>query len=171
MKLKSILLVMLALCLTLCLCACGDDTSTEDTDSKTTASAANNESTAPSASTPANTTTTTIINSNETEATENNNATATAPVVTGPVDGKANYTVTVTDEAGNPIPGAFVQLCLESCIPGMTNAQGVASYSNMAVADYKVSFITVPAGYELPTDNYYFEEDTYEMTLVLKAAN
>lgn len=166
MKLKSILLIMLALCLTLCLCACGDDTATEKNDGKT-AAATNAESTAPA-------TTTTITDTNETEPSEEDSATTTTPVVTGPtqpVDGKANYTVIVTDEAGNPIPGAFVQLCLESCIPCITNAQGVASYPNMAVADYKVSFITVPAGYELPTDNYYFEKDTYEMTLVLKAAN
>ena len=65
--------------------------------------------------------------------------------------------------------GAFVQLCLEACIPCMTTEQGVATYPNMDEADYKVSFITVPAGYELPTDNYYFEKDSYELTLVLKA--
>lgn len=177
MKLKAILLVMLALCLTLCLCACGDDTATEKNDNKTTATSTDAESTAPNASTSANTTTTVVNGSNETETTENNNTTATAPVVTGPVDGKANYTVIVTDEAGNPIPGAMVQLCLESCMPGVTNAQGVASYPNMAVADYKVSFMDVPAGYVLPVNsdgertNYYFEEDSYEMTLVLKAAN
>lgn len=171
MKMKSILLMMLSLCLLVCLCACGDDTATEKNDNKTTTQGA--ESTAPA-------TTTTVIDTNETEPSKDDSATTTTPVVTGPtqpVDGKANYTVIVTDEAGNPIPGATVQLCLESCMPSVTNAQGVASYPNMAVADYKVSFIDVPVGYVLPVNsdgertNYYFEEDTYEMTLVLKAAN
>ena len=166
MKMKSILLLMLALCLTVGLCACGNDT-TDNKDSKTTTAAVDTEATAPSIAP-----STTV--SNDANPTENDSTTTTAPVVTGPtqpVNGKANYTVIVTDEAGNPIPGAFVQLCLESCIPTVTNAQGVANYANMAVADYKVSFISVPAGYEMPSDNFYFEKDTYEMTLVLKAAN
>ena len=168
MKMKSILLLMLALCLTVCLCACGDDTATEKEDNKTTIASVDAETTAPSVA-PSTTT-----DSNDANLTENGSTTTTTSVVTGPtqpVNGKANYTVIVTDEAGNPVPGAFVQLCLESCIPSLTNAQGVASYANMDVADYKVSFITVPAGYEMPSDNFYFEKDTYEMTLVLKAAN
>ena len=82
---------------------------------------------------------------------------------------KVTYTVTVVDEGGNPVSGAFVQLCLEACVPCMTTEQGVATYPNMDEADYKVSFITVPAGYELPTENYYFEDGSYELTLVLKA--
>lgn len=167
MKMKSILLLMLALCLTVCLCACGDDTNTEKKDNQTTAASVDAETTVPIV-----TPSTTV--SNDANPTENDSTTTTAPVVTGPtqpVNGKANYTVIVTDEAGNPVSGAFVQLCLESCIPCITNGQGVASYSNMDVADYKVSFITVPAGYEMPSDNFYFEKDTYEMTLVLKAAN
>ena len=167
MKMKSILLLMLALCLTVCLCACGNDT-TDNKDNQTTAASVDAETTAPSIA-PSTTT-----ESNDSIPTENDSTTTSATVVTGPtqpVNGKANYTVIVTDEAGNPIPGAFVQLCLESCIPTVTNAQGVANYANMAVADYKVSFISVPAGYEMPSDNFYFEKDTYEMTLVLKAAN
>ena len=167
MKMKSILLLMLALCLTVCLCACGDDTNTEKKDNKTTAASVDAETTAPSVAP-----STTV--SNDANPTENDSTTTSTSVVTGPtqpVNGKANYTVIVTDEAGNPVPGAFVQLCLESCIPCITNGQGIASYANMDVADYKVSFITVPAGYELPSDNFYFEKDAYEMTLVLKAAN
>ena len=169
MKMKSILLLMLALCLTVCLCACGDDTNTEKKDNQTTAASVDAETTAPSVAT------STTTDSNDANPTENDTATTTSTsVVTGPtqpVNGKANYTVIVTDEAGNPVSGAFVQLCLESCIPCITNGQGIASYANMDVADYKVSFITVPAGYELPSDNFYFEKDAYEMTLVLKAAN
>lgn len=90
---------------------------------------------------------------------------------TAPVDdGKVTYTVTVVDENGNPIAGAMVQLCLESCMPAVTNESGVAEY-RVEEAHYKVSFLTVPAGYELTTEetNFYFEDGSYEMTLTLKA--
>lgn len=158
MKMKSILLLMLALCLTLCLCACGDDTATDQKNNKTTVapSVSNN------ASVPGTTTTT-----------DSNDTTPSTPVVTGPtqpVNGKANYTVTVTDEAGNPIPKAYVQMCLELCLPGETNDQGVAYFPNMAVADYKVSFIVVPDGYTVENNEFHFEADAYEMTIVLKKA-
>ena len=143
MKMKSILMVMLTLCLMVCLCACGNDASTDDNTSKTTQATAN-----------ATTTTTTTTTQTTTTAFKAN---------------VAIYTVTVTDEAGNPISGAFVQLCLDSCTPCITNETGTASYQ-MLVADYKVSFISVPEGYVLPTDEYHFEEGSYEMTLVLKAA-
>ena len=153
---------MLALCLTVCLCACGDnpDTTKDTKSTTTTTTKISNISVAPS-------TTVTTQAATTTEA-------STAPVATEPtqpVDGKANYTVIVTDEAGNPVPGVFVQLCLESCIPCMTNAQGVASYPNMAVADYKVSFINFPEGYTVENNEFHFEKDSYELTIVLKAAN
>ena len=85
-------------------------------------------------------------------------------------EGMAVYTITVVDEGGNPIAGAMVQMCKDSCIPGMTNAEGVASFT-MAEDDYKVSFLTMPAGFELvdETTEFYFESGSTEMTLTLKA--
>ena len=143
MKMKSMLLVALCVCMTICLCACGGTSTGDDTTGNTT-------------TTTQSTTTTTTITTTTTTTTVD--------------DGKVTYSVTVLDENGAPVPGAFVQLCLEACIPCMTNAQGVATYPNMAEADYKVSFINVPAGYELPTDNFYFEDGSYEMTLTLQLA-
>lgn len=84
-------------------------------------------------------------------------------------DGKVTYTVKVVDEKGNAVAGAMVQLCLESCLPGMTNAEGVATY-NLNEADYKVSFVNVPEGFAKDAGEYYFEDGSYEMTLTLKAA-
>lgn len=143
MKIKSLLLVVLSVCLMLCLCACGDDTTTDTNNSTTTQS--DNVTTTTTTTIPTTTTTTMA-------------------------EGKVTYTVTVTDEAGNPISGAFVQLCLESCLPYATNAQGVAVWANMDEADYKVSFINVPEGYTVDTNEFHFAEGTYEMTIVLKAA-
>ena len=88
-----------------------------------------------------------------------------------PGDTRVNYSVKVVDEAGNPIKGVMVQLCLENCFPGMTQDDGVAKFV-MAEADYKVSLVTVPEGYTYSTDvqEFYFEEGTRDMTITLKAA-
>lgn len=80
------------------------------------------------------------------------------------------YTVTVVDEGGNPISGAFVQLCLDSCFPGMTDASGVAKF-DLEEAEYKVSFVNLPAGYDYVSEEheFYFEDGSKEITITLKA--
>lgn len=147
MKFKSILMAVLVACLLVCLCACGGNTADTNTDTNTTAS----------------TTTTTTT------------ATTTTTTTTTTASNKVTYVITVVDEAGNPIPGAFPQMCLTSCMPRMTNEQGVATFANMDKANYDVKFMSVPEGYVLPVDEngelivYHFEEGSYELTLVLKA--
>lgn len=99
-------------------------------------------------------------------------ATTTAPAeqeTTAPVDdGKVTYTVKVVDEAGDPVASAAVQLCKDSCLPGMTDAEGVATFR--AVEDtYKVSFMTVPTGFEADAEEFYFDDGAYELTITLKA--
>ena len=83
-------------------------------------------------------------------------------------DGKVTYTVKVVDEGGNAVSGAMVQLCLEACVPALTDANGVATY-NLAEADYKVSFVQMPEGYTADATEYHFAEGTYELTITLKA--
>ena len=85
----------------------------------------------------------------------------------------AKDTVKIVDEAGNPVVGAMVQICQgETCMPGpMTGSDGTVTF-NVEEADYKVSFLGgVPAGYEYTTEEteFYFEDGSYEMTIVLKA--
>lgn len=88
---------------------------------------------------------------------------------TEPVDdGKVTYTVKVVDEGGNPVAAAMVQLCKETCLPGATNAEGVAEFK-VVEDDYKVSFMTMPAGYEAEAEEFYFEDGSYELTITLKA--
>lgn len=84
-------------------------------------------------------------------------------------DGKVDYTITVVDESGAPIAGAMVQICLDACYPGMTDANGQARFSVLE-ADYKVSFLSLPAGFTYSGDaqEFYFE-DGYELTITLKA--
>ena len=93
-----------------------------------------------------------------------------APTPT-PDDGKVTYTVKVVDENNKPLSNVMVQLCLESCFPGLTGADGVATFSREE-ANYKVSFVSLPAGYTYSTDatEFYFEEGSTDMTITLKAA-
>ena len=76
------------------------------------------------------------------------------------------YTVTVVDETGAPLVGVMMQICKESCLPAMTDANGVATWS-LAEDEYKVSFAVAPAGYAVE-EAYYFEGDATEMTITLK---
>ena len=86
-------------------------------------------------------------------------------------DGKVHYTVKVVDESGNPIADALVQMCSDTCFPSKTDASGVATF-DLAEAEYKVSFLTLPAGYTHAgtEENYYFDGDATELTITLKKA-
>lgn len=83
-------------------------------------------------------------------------------------DGKVTYTVRVVDEAGDPVANAAVQLCKDSCLPGMTDADGVATF-RVVEDTYKVSFMTMPAGFEADAEEFYFDDGSYELTITLKA--
>ena len=79
------------------------------------------------------------------------------------------YRVTVLDESGNPIPGAFVQLGQGR--PAVTNDQGVATW-NLPQAAYVVSFVELPAGYTYTgaAQEFFFRDDSGEMTITLMVA-
>ena len=98
-------------------------------------------------------------------------ATEASTEVSQPQDDKVTYTVRVVDESGNPVTGGRIQFCLDSCMPCMLDAQGVATMK-LDPANYKVSFTMLPTGYALAGDKteFYFEAGSYEMTIVLKAA-
>lgn len=85
-------------------------------------------------------------------------------------EGMVVYKVKVVDEGGNPVAGAMVQLCKDSCVPGVTDAEGVATFT-LPEDEYKASMLSMPAGFEYAeeTDAYYFEDGAYELTIVLKA--
>lgn len=85
-------------------------------------------------------------------------------------DGKVTYTVHVEDESGAAMAGVMVQICKDACLPGMTDAEGNAVFT-VAEDDYKVSFLSLPAGYTYTTEatEFYFENGSTEITLTLKA--
>lgn len=98
----------------------------------------------------------------------------TLPQVTEPEKTEpqgVTYTVKVVDEGGNPVAGAMVQLCAVSCLPKITDAQGVAVYENMEErSDYKASVTMYPEGYEQLGDivDHYLDGAT-EVTITVKA--
>ena len=138
---KNIFALLLALCMVLSLCACGARNNSDATDASETVPA---------------------VTVAQTEAPEETEAPAD--------DSTAGYKVTVVDEEGNPIAGAMVQICMDTCYPGVTDASGVATFA-VEEADYKVSFLSLPSGYTYSTEEqeFYFEDGSTEITLTLKA--
>ncbi|MBQ2981768.1 MAG: hypothetical protein IJD58_06540 [Lachnospiraceae bacterium] len=84
-------------------------------------------------------------------------------------DGLVDYKVTVVDDAGNPVAKAMVQCCKDSCVPAMTNENGVAEFK-LAEDDYDVKFAAFPEGYEYMSDEevFHFEDGKYELTITIK---
>lgn len=140
-NIKNIAALLLVLCMALSLCACGG-TETPATE-------------APATEAP-------VVTEAPTEAVEETEAADT---------GLTTYSVAVVDEEGNGIAGAMVQICQDTCYPGITNEAGVAQF-NVAEANYKVSFLALPAGYTYSTEEqeFYFESNSTEITITLKAA-
>lgn len=143
---KRILTLVLMMCMVFTFVACGDNNTTNgDNDN------VNNEQ-----------------NENEDEADNNENEENNSDEAE---DGKVTYTVTVTDEDGNPISGAMVQVCdAGNCYaPAKTDENGVVTFSLTESDEYKTKLLANPEGYEaVETDYVYFEGET-EVTLTVKA--
>ena len=154
MKLKNIFLVILALCMVFALCACGGNETPKNTEAATEGEQSNTTGTSYAEPT--------LPESDEGAETPDETEEVVLPA------GQAAYTVTVVDEGGNPVAGALVQICLEACFPGVTNAEGKVTY-RVEEADYKVSFVSMPAGYTSDVNEFHFEEGKYELTITLKA--
>lgn len=87
-------------------------------------------------------------------------------------DNKLSYKVTVVDDAGNPIAGAMVQMCKDSCVPAVTNADGIAEFK-LEAADYDVKFIELPTGYTYSGQEqvFKFADGELKLTITLKKAS
>ena len=144
---KRALCVLIALCMTLALAACGGgDKGGNDAPDGTPASSA------PASSVPGDTSTPDDVQDTPVD------------------DGKVTYTVTVVDDAGNPVSGIMVQICKDVCMPAVTDADGVAVWS-LDEDEYKVSFPVSPEGYvDYTGSEFYFDAGSAEMTIVLTPA-
>ena len=85
-------------------------------------------------------------------------------------DGNATYRIKVVDQANKPMPNVMVQLCKDSCYPGMTNQEGIAEF-HLAEADYKASVTVMPEGYGAEAEEFRFDAGSYELTITLMPAS
>lgn len=90
---------------------------------------------------------------------------STAPADPKPtVSDKKTYKVTLKDSAGNPLSGVMVQICLDSCIPALTDANGVATFELPEESGYSVG---VTSDYD--NSKVYLKDGQYEVTIVWDA--
>ncbi len=92
-----------------------------------------------------------------------------------PVD-EITFRVKVVDEEGAIVPGVWVQLCKESCVTKLSDAEGWASFTNAYEDGYKANIAWMDdeadeANYIYDPENVtYFEKDQKELTLVITKA-
>lgn len=65
---------------------------------------------------------------------------------------EVEYTITITDQNGAPVPGAIITVCDEtSCLPKVSDANGAITFT-AAPYPYEIHVIKVPQGYEFDTE-------------------
>jgi hypothetical protein len=70
----------------------------------------------------------------------------------------------VKDSQGNPQAGIMVQICLESCMPGVTDADGVATYTLEEASGYSAGVMS-----DYDNTKVYFEDGQFDVTIVWDA--
>ena len=135
---KKIFALLLVLCMVFALCACGESEKKEDE----TNNAVNNE-----------------VNDDNDDVKEEESDDAS--------EEQAVFQVKIVDENGNPVSGAMVQVCKDSCLPAISNAEGIATF-NMQIEDgHKLQVSNCPEGYEYTGEaDIYLEPGQTEYTLV-----
>ena len=155
---KKIFVLIMAVCLMLCLCACGEDTE------GTKEPAADATQAATDVATEVATDVATEVPSEE------------------PTAEPFSYKIKLVDETGNPFAGVMVQLCKDTCMPMLTDENGVASFVKEEAEGYKGAVTVLPEGYDHIQENvdevveeggvtvyyYYFEDGSNELTITLK---
>lgn len=140
---KRILALILGLTMLLCLVACDEE---------------QNESSAPAESS---------VESVDETSSEASEASSEASVPEA-----AKFSVTVVDQDGNPVSGAMLQICKESCMPAMSDDSGVATFNVEITDGYKLSVLSCPEGYTYEGEaEVYLEAGATEYTLTLTKGN
>ncbi len=80
----------------------------------------------------------------------------------------AGFKVTVIDDTGAVVAGAVLQVCKDTCVPSVTDAEGVASFNVEITAEHKLSVLTLPEGYEYNGEaEIYLEDGMTEYTVTV----
>ncbi len=146
----------LMLCLCLLICSCGGDKGGDET------TADPNTGDVTTADPNAGDNTTEPDGDNTTEP-DGDNTTEPAPTT-------VTYTVTVKNAAGEALANVSVQLCSTTCVPGKTDASGVATFE-LPEDVYQASITAAVEGYVVDTAKKYdFAEGATSLVIVLEAA-
>ena len=80
-------------------------------------------------------------------------------------DGGAEYTITVTDQNGDPVAGAVVNICTDTtCEPQTADENGFIYYIG-ELKDYHLEVIRVPEGYEIGEEADIYTGESTEISL------
>lgn len=86
----------------------------------------------------------------------------------GVADGNAAYTIKVVDEAGDPVPGAMIQICDDAtCAVAVTDENGSATHVAAPYA-YEIHLLKAPEGYAKVTETFHMEPAGGELTITLQ---
>lgn len=109
---------------------------------------------------------------NSSEVSTENNQNTNSETESTSEDEASKYTVKVVDADGNPLASVMVQICAESCMPGVTDANGVATFTVDTTLTYTAKIMTMPEGYDYSTDEHEFtyENGSTEVVITLKTA-
>ena len=143
---KKLLALVLALCMVFALCACGagNDNKEDEKNNNTV----NNE-----------------VNNNDADDESKDESDEDEGV-----QNQAGFQVKIVDEGGNPIKGVMVQICKDSCVPAMSDDNGIASFNVQIEDGHKLSIMSKPDGYEYDGEaEVYLEAGATEYTLTLRA--
>lgn len=142
---KKLLAVLLTLCMVFALCACG--AGSDNNEDEKNNNAVNNE-----------------VNDDADDESKDESDEDEG------VQTQAGFQVKIVDEGGNPVQGCMVQVCKDTCLPAISNAEGIATFNLQIEDGHKLQVSNCPEGYTYDGEaDIYLEPGQKEYTLVLKA--
>lgn len=82
---------------------------------------------------------------------------------------ETTFRVKVVDQNGDPVPGAMIQICKDTCIPKMSDENGVAAFPIEITDGYKLSVLSCPTGFTYTGEaEVYLESGSTEITVELQ---
>lgn len=94
---------------------------------------------------------------------------ASAPETEPATESVTEFKVSVVDIDGNAIPGTMVQICKDTCVPAVSDANGIATFYIAIEEGHKLSVTACPEGYVYTGDaEIYLEEGETEYKIVLQ---
>ena len=142
---KKLLAVLLTLCMVFALCACGAGSDNKEDEKNN--NAVNNE-----------------VNDDADDESKDESDEDEG------VQTQAGFQVKIVDEGGNPVQGCMVQVCKDTCLPAISNAEGIATFNLQIEDGHKLQVSNCPEGYTYDGEaDIYLEPGQKEYTLVLKA--